>query len=579
MNRLFYTLCALIVVVFSTAFAAVDHPTIPLDDLGERRSVDSTLLRRRHVEAVKRFSVYRDSLGAEQIWRAIVEEDEGYAPALYYLSKLRSVSADDQLKFARDAYKADKQNKWYVENYAMMLVHRRHLDEALPVFYELMSLDNKQPAVYYYIAYIYALSNEVDRSVEVLDSAAMRIGLIPSLEGIKQQMLITSKKYDQAIEVGRRLVEEHPYDIDAHMSLGESYELAGNDSLALASYESAYRLDTTRAETIVELLDFHIKRGNNHERFKYESKVFALSDIELDVKRERLDSFMSDADFYRLNYFGIGLLIQTLIEHYPAEREFLVMYADHLYYGGMTDEAVAYFRPHLMDEDVTASDYCYAIAMDAQVENYELLEQDIKRGLELFSDNRLLWEFYFLKVLYDGDIDGAISVMQQAFKSVKTDKDRSFVLGRIGDCYYLREDMATCYKYYRQALKYDPDNVDVLNNYAYYLSEEGKSLDKALDMSKRAITLEPNEANYVDTHAWVLHCLGRDQEAKIYMRQALSLQKRGDATYFAHYGDILWALGEKFMAETYWQKAVEHGYDEAQMQAHITELKLQSNDR
>jgi predicted negative regulator of RcsB-dependent stress response len=63
------------------------------------------------------------------------------------------------------------------------------------------------------------------------------------------------------------------------------------------------------------------------------------------------------------------------------------------------------------------------------------------------------------------------------------------------------------------------------------------------------------------------------------MRQALSLQKRGDATYFAHYGDILWALGEKFMAETYWQKAVEHGYDEAQMQAHITELKLQSNDR
>ena len=113
----------------------------------------------------------------------------------------------------------------------------------------------------------------------------------------------------------------------------------------------------------------------------------------------------------------------------------------------------------------------------------------------------------------------------------------------------------------------------MLNNYAYFLSLEDRELERALEMSSRAIELERNNATYIDTYAWVLHRLGRNEEAKVAQRQALSLSGQKDASLVVHYADILWALGEKFMAETYWKKAVELGYDSEEMLQHQTKIK------
>jgi Tfp pilus assembly protein PilF len=126
---------------------------------------------------------------------------------------------------------------------------------------------------------------------------------------------------------------------------------------------------------------------------------------------------------------------------------------------------------------------------------------------------------------------------------------------------------------YSDALHYDQNNIPVLNNYAYFLSLTGRGLDKALSMSQRAVALDSGNFTYIDTYAWILHLLGRDVEAKQQMQRALSLGGQLDGDILAHYGDILWALGEKFMAETYWKKAVDRGYDKADMERHINDIK------
>jgi Tfp pilus assembly protein PilF len=70
-------------------------------------------------------------------------------------------------------------------------------------------------------------------------------------------------------------------------------------------------------------------------------------------------------------------------------------------------------------------------------------------------------------------------------------------------------------------LKYNPDNIPVLNNYAYYLSLEQTDLDKAEEMSYRTIKAEPNNATYLDTYAWILFQLGQYNDALFYIRQAI----------------------------------------------------------
>jgi Tfp pilus assembly protein PilF len=167
----------------------------------------------------------------------------------------------------------------------------------------------------------------------------------------------------------------------------------------------------------------------------------------------------------------------------------------------------------------------------------------------------------------------AIEWFKTGLKVCANDQERSQLWGYIGDVYHDMGNDKRAFKAYRKALGYNPENVLVLNNYAYFLSLLDQDLERALIMSKKAVNLESNNASYVDTYAWILHRLGRNDEAKKMMMTALSLSAQREPSLLIHYGDILWALGEKFMADTYWKKAVEQGYDKHALEEHIAEVK------
>ena len=150
---------------------------------------------------------------------------------------------------------------------------------------------------------------------------------------------------------------------------------------------------------------------------------------------------------------------------------------------------------------------------------------------------------------------------KKGLKYAQSDSVKSAMAGIMGDHYHQEGDIKKTYDYYRRALKYNPDNETVLNNYAYYLGEEDRDLEKALEMSGRANELRPGNSTFLDTHAWILYKLGRYEEAKQFMLQAVSHDSSGSDVLFLHYGDILHKLGDDFMARIYWRKALEKGYD------------------
>jgi tetratricopeptide (TPR) repeat protein len=108
----------------------------------------------------------------------------------------------------------------------------------------------------------------------------------------------------------------------------------------------------------------------------------------------------------------------------------------------------------------------------------------------------------------------------------------------LGDIYHQQGDEEKAFAAYERALRNNPNNVLVLNNYAYYLAVKNQDLDKALEMSTKAITAEPDNPTYLDTHAWVLYMKGDYKEAEKYMKKALKLLKEPDETYTKHYEAI-----------------------------------------
>lgn len=557
--------------VFSSAFTVVDNPTVPLDDLGERRSVDTLSLAYRHSEAQKSMVIWGDTTRAERLWRDIIAEDSLYAPALYSLSRLDRAPLGESLELAARAFKVDSSNKWYAQHYGVLLLGARQYDRALDVYKRLMTIDKHDVSTYFYLASLYRMRGMPYSAISVLDSAEIRLGRHPYLADIKRDMLIETMQYDRAIAEGERLLLDSPHDVETHLGLARTYESAKRDSMASRYYDSALQLDSTSVEVVAEVLDYYLRKNNYLKVFEL-GELFVQNDA-ID-EHERIDfvrTFTKDLELYSYYVLQIGKLIQHLEVLYPTNRDVVEMQTMHLFLLNQHVDAITYLREHLNDENVTPRDFYLAVDLAEYLGLTGFMSEDIAHALRLFPDNIEIISLSAFHQYSMGNKKQAIKIYRKALKRVEEDELRSRLWGSIGDIYHELNNNKEAFKAYRKALEYDAENALVLNNYAYFMALENIDLERALAMAQMAITIEEGNYNYLDTYAWILHLLGRNTEAKRYMVQALSLNGQQSSSLLAHYADILWALGEEFMAHTYWKRAVDRGYDAEEMQQHIAE--------
>ena len=152
------------------------------------------------------------------------------------------------------------------------------------------------------------------------------------------------------------------------------------------------------------------------------------------------------------------------------------------------------------------------------------------------------------------DTLGIIAQCKEIIPIARAKKDTAntvTALSTLGDYYHMQGNSRQAYKVYDEALKLDPRCTAVLNNYAYYLSEERKQLRKALAMSKITIEEEPDNATYLDTYAWILYLLKKPAEAKPYFKHAMIYGGKDSAVILQHYSDVLKALGENDLSSYY----------------------------
>ena len=186
--------------------------------------------------------------------------------------------------------------------------------------------------------------------------------------------------------------------------------------------------------------------------------------------------------------------------------------------------------------------------------NYKEVANHSIKALELFPTNSL---FYYLKGLayYNQDkwIEAILSLESGIIFIYNNNHLTSEMYSLIGGDHNELEEFSESDKAYEKALEYSPDNVQALNNYAYYLSLRGENLEKAKVMSAKTIKMFPEESNYYDTYAWILYKMKDYKEAKIWMQQAVDLGE--SKTFYNHMADILLELGETEEPKIYREKA------------------------
>ena len=177
-----------------------------------------------------------------------------------------------------------------------------------------------------------------------------------------------------------------------------------------------------------------------------------------------------------------------------------------------------------------------------------------------------------------GDYEASLKTNEEALLNVESASSAviSSFYGQIGDIYYKLNNKEKAFLNYEKALEQNPANVYVMNNYAYYLSEEKLDLRKAERMSAKTVELEPKNSTYLDTYAWILYQQGNFSLAKFYIERAVdNLEKEHDpGVILEHYGDILLALKNEKKALEMWQKAWDSGKTDEELKIKIEKANL-----
>ena len=495
-------------------------------------------------------------------FEAAIAIEPDHDPSLYELANTLSAlgRASEALTYSARAVVADPRNRWYRGQQGRLLVTLERYDEALELFEKIVA-DGGDPDNYRMLALLYYQKKRTDDALATLDSAAVRIGTTSDIVEMKRGMLLEAGRIDEAAAVTEAYVAGVPYDEENRLALAGIYAYQRRDSLQEATLKQVVEINPDNAGALTMLADLYQARGQVTLYLASLKQLFTLPGVPLARKMERLEILAGNVNFYRNHFFEVGELALLLVTGYPGDPEAVGFYADHAARGGDAEGALEVLKNRLERPDPPLALFMKTIQIETYLERPDSVAVWSDRALGFYPGDIEIYLVRSGALQYLKRPKEAQRTLTQALRIAETDSLRSEVYGAIGTLWNERGNARKTFAAYDKALGYRYDNALVLNNYAYFLSVEGRDLDRALVMARRAVELQENFSTYLDTYAWVLYKMGDYAGARRVMQQALPLDREQSPELLAHYGDILWALDEKFMASVYWKRALDAGYE------------------
>ncbi len=499
-----------------------------------------------------------------------------------------------------DSYPADLFESRY---YAFVASHLDTLGEAERVYERLDSLIPTETGVLVALADVRMASGDLKGALEALDKYEKAEGMSPQLTMKKIQYLLSVKDTVGAVREATALEASNPRDPSYKIMKGNLFSIVGQNDSALHYYLEAEKTAPDNGPAKLALANWYKENGDS---VSYDVKTYEAllsEDFTLEDKNDLLADYLQNlidgkGDTHRGDY-----LFSVLSNQYPHEPNLLFLSARYNAAKGDFKNAKEQIG-YAIDLAPENNDY-WAAMMTFMLgsDDYEGAMSTFDRAVSHVEVTPTLRMYYASAAHLAGKTDTArnqyailIHEVEPSLPVEDTIRDRQ-VLNRldypqlmtlsvyytlVGDLFYstVAKDSTALRKTftaYDNALLFNPDNPGALNNYAYFLAESNGDLDKAYEMSRKAIALNGSSTN-LDTYAWILFRRGEYKEAKDY--QAAAIEKAAEeeteggegpsAELYSHYGDILFMNGEPDEAVEYWSKALELEPDDKLLEKKVT---------
>lgn len=483
-------------------------------------------------------------------------------PAAHYLlatALIKLEKYDDAISASKKAFDLDKENIFYAQQLAQLYAKRRKYAEAAQIYETLVTKSPENIEYGIELAAVYVFNDQFDKAIETYDKLEKSMGVTEEITHQKQQLYLRQNNLEKALAEAKKLIAAEPAEVGYRVELAEM--LIANDRIveAVAPLEEALKINPDEAQAHVLLADIYRRNGDVQKCNQELKQVFANPNLDADPKIRVLSGYLTMLKTENEVNEAVALARQ-LSETHPNESKATVIYADLLTRQGKKAEARDLYLKAVQHDPNVFQVWGAIIQLDGDLNQVDSMLVHTEKALELFPNQGMFWYYNGTAQLMKKNFKEAISSLEESLKLMGDNPQLVPIIhGQLGDAFNGSGDHAKSDASYELALKGNPDNDHVLNNYSYFLSLRREKLDLALKMSEKLVQQHQNNPTYLDTHAWVLYIRKDYKRAKEFLEKAMLDSSAVSGTIVEHYGDVLFKLGERDNAVAQWKKAKRMG--------------------
>jgi tetratricopeptide (TPR) repeat protein len=478
------------------------------------------------------------------------------------------------LEYANIAAAISPDNEWYLANLALMYKENENHKKSAAVFSKLIEI--KPEKTPYLFSFTEELLNDskYKKALKALDKIEEKIGISDDLSIQKHQIYIYLKDKKNATRELEKLVAFNPENIRGLGLLAEYYQNINKTSESKSILDKMMLIDSSNGLVRLSLFQYFYKNRESLKAYNELINVMNSLEVENNLKKQMLLQISYD-DKSPYNIDQICELAESFLKSDFKNSEVLLLLGNLKMHQRKEDTACFYIRESLKINPLPFEAWTQLISSTLSRKKLGVTVRDSKNALESHPNQPFLYLALGIALNQEKNFDSAVEFLKKGKKLVFNDSFlESDFTQQIGDAYYGLKKFKIAFDYYEMSLALNPENINLLNNYSYYLALEKVNLERAKELILKVIEKFPNNSTYTDTYGWVMFQRGEYEEAEKILFKAVISSSEKSGEILEHYGDVLFKLGMKKKAVTFWEKAEVNGEYSKELIQKINENKF-----
>ena len=488
------------------------------------------------------------------------------AAEVYFMrSAYHALLNNDSLSLAdiQKAAELNPQNNVYLERLAGAYIGSGKYDEAIEAYEKLYANNHDRDDVLNVLIRLYGQQKDYDNMLQTINR-------LENLEGSSEEitlarMRVYSLKGDKQAELAelKDLSKKHPNDMNYRVMMGNWLLQNELPADALKEYEYVLAQEPDNLMAQMSMLDYYNAIGQDSLAAELQEKLVVSPSTPLNSKMTLMRGIVNSNEQQGGDSTEVLRIFRHILSQPQKTSDMWELQAAYMSLKQMPQDSIDNSLRGALE---VAPDNAGVRLQLIQSKWKEQLFDDVislcKPALEYNPDEMAFYYFLGLAYFQKDEKDKALHTFQLGVSQINSESNKEIVsdfYAIMGDILHEKGREQEAYVAYDSCLQWKDDNLGALNNYAYYLSEKGKDLQKAEKMSYRTIKAEPKNSTFLDTYAWILFMQERYEEANIYIEQAVQNDSTVSDVILEHAGDISAKLGNMKKAVEWWEKARDAG--------------------